>query len=287
LANDVVGKKLVERMKPEKPEAIIFTHFFAPEVLGREKEKGTLSAYTLTITTDFLPHAFWVNPGTDHYWAMSEEGKGILEGWGIPSEKITPAGIPILLRFQPRGQKREARIKEGLDEDRFTILITSGSFGLGPSAGVLQALREFGNQIQVIAVCGRNEAQRRALEQESYPFRLKLYGFVDHMDELMEASDLIVAKPGGATTCESLAKGVPMVVLEAIPGQEEGNAKLLKDRNASFFLGEPDDIRVILKGILDYPEVLEEKRRSIGKLASPRAAMEIAKFVLEKIGPRE
>ena len=100
----------------------------------------------------------------------------------------------------------------------------------------------------------------------------------------LEASDLIIAKPGGATTSESLAKAVPMVVLEPIPGQEAGNARLLKERNTSFFLGVPSDIRTILKGILDYPVVLEEKKRSIRQLAKPDAAVELAKFALKRIG---
>jgi processive 1,2-diacylglycerol beta-glucosyltransferase len=165
-------------------------------------------------------------------------------------------------------------------------LITSGSFGLGPTEELLRHLREFGNQIQVIVVCGRNETLRQRLEKQGYPFRLRLYGFVDNMNELMEASDLLIAKPGGATTTESLAKEIPMVIMEPIPGQEAGNTKLLQERNASFFLGEPGDIRVILKGILDYPEVLEEKKRSIRNIARPEAAVELARLVLEKLRAR-
>jgi processive 1,2-diacylglycerol beta-glucosyltransferase len=217
---------------------------------------------------------------------MSGEGQKILEARGIPSRRITAGGIPVSPRFQPSGKKKECRRKEGLSEDRFTLLITGGSFGLGPTSEVLTALREFGKTIQVLVVCGRNEAQRHALQKESYPFQIKLYGFVSHMDELMEASDLIIAKPGGATTAESLAKGVPMLVLEPIPGQEAGNAKLLRARNTSFFLGKPSDIRIILKGILDYPEVLEEKRKSIAALAKPRAAIELAQFVIHQVNQK-
>ena len=134
-----------------------------------------------------------------------------------------------------------------------------------------------------MVVCGKNTDLERSLRKREYPFPIKIYGFVSHMDQLMEASDLIVAKPGGATTTESLAKGIPMAVLEPIPGQEARNAKLLKERNASFFLGKPSDMRIILKGILDYPEVLEEKKRSIQALARPDAAMDAARFVLKRI----
>ena len=282
--NGGVGKGLLKRMIREKPDAILFTHFLAPEVLGWAKETGQISSLLVTVVTDFFPHSFWINPGTDHYWVMSEEGEEILKRRGIPEEKMTAGGIPVALRFRPQGRKKELRRREGLEEERFTILITSGSFGLGPAGEVLDSLRDFGNKIQVMVVCGRNQTQYRLLEEKKYPFQTRLYGFVSHMDERMEASDLVVAKPGGATTAESLAKGVPLVVLEPIPGQEMGNARLLKERNASFFLGKPSDIQIIMKGILDYPVVLEEKKRSIQRLAKPDAALELARFVLKEMG---
>lgn len=283
LMNGWVGRRILARMKKEKPDAILFTHFLAPEVLGHAKKGGEIASLLVTVITDFLPHRFWINPGMDHYWVMSDEGKKIIERWGVGREDVTAGGIPVALRFRPAGRKRECRKKEGLDEDRFTLLITSGSFGLGPTEEVLQSLREFGGRIQVIAVSGKNQNLFAALEKESYPFKMKLYGFVSHMDELMEASDLIVAKPGGATTSESLAKGLPMAVLEPIPGQEAGNARLLRERNAAFFLKHPMDIRTILKAIFDYPAVLAEKKRSIDALAKPDAARDVARFVLDKL----
>ena len=284
LVNGLIGKRLADLVIHEKPDAVINTHFMAPEIIGHLKVMGRIDSFLLTAITDFAPHTFWVNPGTDAYWVMSEEGKEDLERRGIPEEKITAGGIPVALRFRPTGKKEEILKKEGLEQNRFTLLITSGSFGLGPAQEVLEGLREFAKAVQVIVVCGRNEKQRKALENWRPRFPLKVHGFVSHMDELMEASDLIVAKPGGATTSESLAKGVPMIVLEPIPGQEMRNACLLKERNAAFFLGKSSDVPTLLKGILDYPAVLDEKRRSIQKLARPNAAIELARFVLSKIG---
>lgn len=284
--NNAVARKLAWRIQEMKPEAIICTHFLAPELLGRLKAQSRISSFLMSVVTDFIPHAFWINPGTDHYWVMSGEGRRILEEKGVPSQRITVGGIPIALHFKPQGRQREFRKKEGLREDLFTLLLTSGSFGLGPTVEVLEALRLFGDRIQAMVVCGRNQNLLDTLKSKQFPFRTKLYGFVSHMDELMEASDLLIAKPGGATTSESLAKGVPMVVLDPIPGQEAGNAKLLKERNAAFFLGKPGDIQTIVEGILDYPEVLQEKRREIVRLAKPDAAVELARFVLERIKNR-
>ena len=281
--NGLIGKRLVELVLREKPEAVVCTHFLAPEVIGRLKVSGLVTSFLLTVITDFTPHTFWVNPGTDSYWVMSEEGKEELKRRGVASEKIIAGGIPVALRFHPGGKKEEIRKKEGLESNRFTVLITSGSFGLGPAKEILEGLSEFSEKIQAIVVAGRNEKQRKVLESVRPGFPVKLYGFVSNMDELMEASDLIVAKPGGATTSESLAKGVPMIVLEPIPGQEAGNARLLRERNAAFFLGESSDVRTILKGILENPQLMEEKKRSIQKLAKLDAATELAKFLLPQI----
>ena len=284
--NGWVGRKLVQTILDARPETIICTHFFAPELLGRLKLKKEINYFLVAVITDFIPHGFWVNPGTDHYWVMSDEGKGNLEKRGITPDCITAGGIPISLCFRPKGNKREVRRKLELDPNRFTILITSGSFGLGPTAEALDCLGDFKEKVQAIVICGKNETQYSLLKAKTYPFPVKLYGFVSNMDELMEASDLLIAKPGGATTSESLAKGIPMVVLQPIPGQEMGNSNLLKQRNVSFFLGQTSDLRTILKAIFDHPKILDEKRREIERLARPNAAIDLAKFVLSKIDAR-
>ena len=60
-----------------------------------------------------------------------------------------------------------------------------------------------------------------------------MVGFTTEMDELMTAADLFVGKPGGLTTSEVLAKGVPMVVINPIPGQEERNSDHLLEQGAA------------------------------------------------------
>jgi processive 1,2-diacylglycerol beta-glucosyltransferase len=108
---------------------------------------------------------------------------------------------------------------------------------------------------------------------------VKIFGFIDFMPELMEASNLMVAKPGGSTTSEALTKGVIMVVMRPIPGQETRNAKLLKLRNAAFFLEEPGDIHGIVKSILEDPEVLQKKRATVKELSKPDASEDLVKMV--------
>ena len=102
----------------------------------------------------------------------------------------------------------------------------------------------------------------------------------------MEVSDLTVAKSGGSTTTESLAKGLPMIVLDPIPGQETRNAKLLTERNAAFLMKEPSEIKPIIQTVLKHPEMLEAKRREIKKIACPHAAADLVSYVLQDMAQK-
>ena len=216
----------------------------------------------------------------DLYWVMADEGARELQKRGIPESKIRAGGIPVAEVFKPKGNKKEIRAKWGFSDDRLTLLMTSGSFGLGPQIEMLEALAPLKDRIQCFVVCGNNTSLKQSLESGNFSFPVKIFGFIDFMADLMEASDLIVAKSGGSTTTEALAKGVPMIVIDPIPGQETRNAEVLKCRNAAFFMKHPEQIRTITQAILDHPEILAAKRTEIQRLAKPDAAKSLADYLL-------
>jgi processive 1,2-diacylglycerol beta-glucosyltransferase len=278
LVNRLVGLKLLQHVFDQKPDVIICTHFLSAELFATAK--GKLNAKLITVITDFFPHTFWVNEGTDFYWVMSEEGGKELQNRGVPKQNIVAGGIPVDDRFKPLGRRQEFLKKWNFEENRLTLLLTSGSFGLGPQPAILRALESFKDKIQCFAVCGMNAQMKKELDAEKYEFPVRVFGFVDFMPDLMEASDLVIAKSGGSTTTEALAKGVPMVVFQPIPGQETRNANLLRERNAAFFMQTPDQIKLIVQAILDHPEIMTAKKVEIQKLAKPNAADDLVSFVL-------
>ena len=281
LTNSIHCQRLLETVRENQPDVVVSTHFLPPELLGRAKHHRKLNAKLLTVITDFAPHTFWVNPGTDHYWVMADETKEDLVCRGVPRDMITAGGIPISGAFKPTGQKEDFLKKYGLEPDRFTVLLTSGSFGLGPQEAILEELKSFSDKVQAIVVCARNKELKDRLDAKTYPYPVKVFGYVDFMPELMEASDLMIAKSGGSTTSESLAKGVAMVVMHPIPGQETRNVKLLKLRNAAFFLDKPREIRGIMQNIFSDPKLMEQKRSAINRLARPEAADDLVRMVVE------
>ena len=281
LVNRLEGRRLLAHVFREKPDVILCTHFFSAELLSRAKREGRITAKIVTVVTDFLPHTFCVNEGTDFYWIMSEEGKTELRNRGVPETNIVSGGIPVDPRFNPFGKRLEILRKHGFEDGRLTLLLTSGSFGLGPHAAILNQLDFFADRIQCFVVCGKNNELRHSLDATAFRFPVKIFGFVDFMPELMEASDLMIAKSGGSTTVESLTKGIPMVVLHPIPGQETRNAAILKERNAAFFMQEPAQIKPIVGTILSQPEILDVKRATMRLLARPHAAGDLVNFVLQ------
>ena len=280
ISNDLHVKRLLEDIVKNQPDVIVSTHFLPPEILGRAKQKGLIHSKMITVITDFYPHTFWTNPGTDHYWVMAEETRQDLVRRGIPAGIVTAGGIPILPAFKPTGKKPEILKKYGLEENRFTIFLTSGSFGLGPQEAILEELKAFQDKVQCFVVCANNKELKAILESKVYPYPVKIFGFVDFMPELMEASDLMVAKSGGSTTSEALTKGVVMVIMAPIPGQETRNVKLLKLREAAYFLNDPHEIHAIVKSILDDPSSLQKKRDAVKLLAKPNASEDLAKMIL-------
>lgn len=281
LINRFHGKKILDFVIKEKPDVLVCTHFFTAELFATAKQKGLISAKLITVITDFLPHTFWVNPGTDFYWVMSSDTQEELKKRGVPDHQIITGGIPVDSAFKPTGRRNEILARHHFDPKRFTLLLTSGSFGLGPHQKILHELEEFKNKIQCFVVCGQNETLKKELEADKFSFPVHVFGFINFMSDLMEASDLMIAKPGGATTTESLAKGTPMVILDPIPGQESRNAEIMKSRNASFAMKEAPQAKTILKSVFEHPGLLPSKKEAMSKLARPHAADDLVSFILK------
>lgn len=275
------SRRLLDFVAAEKPDWIICTHFFSAEVLGHAKKHKRISARLLALVTDFHPARIWTHSGIDEYWVLSAEAKQTLVQRGENSKRIFPGGFPILTEFESRGDQAAVLKKHGLAEDRLTVLLTTGSFGLGEQERLLSLFNSAAEHIQCMVVCGRNQKLLDLLQSKTYAYPLKVFGFVDFMPELMDAADILVAKPGGATTAEAMAKGVPMIVTGAIPGQETENLKYLLEKNAVFSARTPEEIVEVIHQILKSPKLLEEKSKACECISNPRAAEDVAQLRLK------
>jgi len=253
------------------PEIIISTHYLTANIASNLKKKSRITSKLVTVITDFGVHPFWIYDKTDLYAVASDSSRQELVKLGIPADKIRVTGIPVDPKFSGGFNKLELRKKFDLDPQKFTVLVVTGSFGIGPIEQIVDLLQ---GQVQVLAVCAKNEKLFARLKAKDYS-EVKVFGFVDNIDELMAVSDLIVTKPGGLSISELLAMELVPVFISAIPGQEAQNIKVL----AKYGIGERAQNAARVKAIvLDYlksPQKLQAAKARIAQMRKPNAAEEI------------
>ena len=283
LSNSSHGRSLEGILTRHNPDVFIATHFFPAEVASHMKQQGRLRAKLITVITDYMPHNVWISPGMDAYAVGMELTKQELIRRGVPPQRIHVTGIPIDSKFGRKGDRRQTAGRLGVDPDLFTLLIVSGGFGTGPMEQLVEALRSIPERLQAMVVTGKNTALYHRLEnmKTSFPHALKVYGFIDNMDELMDAADLMVTKPGGLSCTEALTKGLPMVLVAPIPGQEARNGRIIEKSGAAVMAGPVERAPAIIRRLRSDPAQLKEMARKGIAAGCPDAAAAAAKLALE------
>jgi processive 1,2-diacylglycerol beta-glucosyltransferase len=280
-------RSFIRFLESEPCDLIINTHFLPAEIIASLRTQGTLSVTQATVTTDFETHRLWVNQPCDHYFTATEEGARYLAHWGVPAENITTTGIPIHPVFSEAKDKNVCLAKQGLSGDRPTILQMAGGFGTGPIEKLYRALLDVEVPLDVMVVSGRNEAVKAQLEAVPVPTRhqAKIFGFTKEIDELMAAADLVLSKPGGLTTSETLARGAGMVIVNPTPGQEYRNSDFLLENGAAIKVNNIATLAYKVTSLLREPGRLEQLKANARRLARPRAAFDVAHRALELLRP--
>lgn len=276
-------KKLVNFLKEYNPDVVINTHFIGVEVMGDMRRRGMLKdAKLIPVVTDYFMHSFWIDKFMDYYCVAQDESKAHLIKRGIPPEKIKVFGIPIDRVFAVKKDKKELCKRLGLKEDFRTVLITSGGYGVGPVKELVKELSTMEGRVQLLVVCGKNPKLHAEISEmaKSTDKPIKAYGFVDNMDELMEVSDVMVAKSGGMTSSEAMAKDLPVVITSAIPGQEARNCRFLVKAGAAVFASNLGKAKEAIIDILSSERRIRDMRDRIKKIKKPNSSRDIANFAL-------
>ena len=276
-------KHLLMFVENFKPDVIACTHFLPAEVLGAQRAKGKLRAPVYTILTDYDIHSMWIQEGVTGYFVASSEMAHALREKGIGTAFVEVSGIPLLPEFAREYPPRETmRQTLGLNPAQRTVLVAAGGFGMMSADDAVKLLAGHLPEAQFLAVAGRNAELEKRLKKlaRAYKGRVKPFGFVDNMHELMAASDLAVSKSGGLTTSECLAMGLPMLVFNPIPGQEERNAIYLLEHGAGLWARTPAQMLFKVKALLDDPKRLADMQEAARRIARPRAAFDIAERLM-------
>jgi processive 1,2-diacylglycerol beta-glucosyltransferase len=199
----------------------------------------------------------------------------------VPDEKIMTTGIPIRRQFAGNWDRAAVRKNTGLD-DITTILVMGGGLGLGEIEDIIRTLGNCEINLQILSVTGKNDRLRKVLEMVNAKNRIKVFGFVENMAELMAASDFIVTKPGGLTTAEALSQGLPMVIVSPLPGQEARNTEFLLNSGVAVKVRKLHHLVPQLKNLIANTTRLNQIKEMASAIGKPGAAADLVNY-MEKV----
>lgn len=276
-----VANRIGHFVEEFSPDLVISTHSYAAICSDVLSEKGYMSCPSIGIVTDFTVHPFWESTSLDYYVIPDRAIIPEMEEKGIEKSKILPLGIPVRKPFTHKSDKTDARRKLGLD-NMPTVLLMMGSMGYGNIKKILGAINNCPQKLQLLCVCGSNEKFKKTVDEFEWMKPVYSYGFVNNVDVMMDASDFIISKPGGLTTSEALAKGLPMIAVNPIPGHEVRNMKFLAQSGAALGIGSKLTMSDALFTMLSDPQkiaLMREKANAIGK---PASTANLYNFACEK-----
>jgi processive 1,2-diacylglycerol beta-glucosyltransferase len=278
---------LLAKIAELRPDAIVCTHFLPAEILAREAEDGRLRCPVWVQVTDFDLHRMWVHRHMAGYFAGNDEVAFLMHKHGIPGDTIHVTGIPVMPAFSGRPDRALCARELGIAPDRMTFLLMGGGAGLGGLGTLAQRLLAIPGNFQLIVLAGRNVEELAALRRLAlmHPGRLVPQGFTDRVERLMACADVAITKPGGATTAECLAMGLPMIVNASIPGQEERNANFLLEHGAALKAFDAASLEYRVRYLMAHPDALEKMRTRALALGRPHAAAAVLATVLKQPEP--
>lgn len=290
-ANKLMSIKIAKLFNEFKPDVVISTHPFSSQMTTILKKKGKTNCKLGTVLTDFVSHEQWVvnHEFVDYFFVSNENMKNyMVQENKIDKNKIFVTGIPISNRFLEDFNKDKIFESFGLSNNKKTILFFGGGeYGIGKArtVAILDILAKSKHDIQVVAIAGKNQrleaSFNKVVVNNHKEDSFKVLPFTDKVPELMAIADLVITKPGGLTTSESLASGLPIIAINPIPGQEEENAKFLEQAGSAIWIRKKTDPARIINSILDDEDKLKSMMQNSMNLARKRSTENICNICLK------
>ncbi len=272
-------KALFDRFRPD---AVVCAQAYPCGMVADYKKTYNSQIPLIAVLTDYVPHSYWIYDNIDYYITPSETVSARLANKGVARAKIRALGIPFDPDFSRDMDKGLIKKKLGLSADKPVVLIMGGGQGLGPIKSVVNSLEGLPFDIQELIVTGTNAKLYKSLKKRIKRLKnqVKLYRYVNNINEMMTASDLLISKPGGVTTAEALAKDLPMIIVKPIPGQEANNTAYLTESGAAIKIDDPRQIHATVRALLSDPLELEKFKEGCRKIKKPNASIDIASLIL-------
>lgn len=264
-----------------QPDVIVCTYPLYPAILSAIFSNENCHIPIITVVTDLATvHNLWFSPRADLCLVPTQTVYDLAVEAGLAPEKVKITGIPVHPELA-KGKQDQAsiRLELGWDPDLFTVLAI-GSKRVESLYESLHALNHSGLPLQLAIVTGGDDDLFERFQQTEWHLKTHLYNFVTDMATLLRAADCVIGKAGGLTVTEALACGLPILLINVIPGQETGNANYVVDGNAGDLAQDPMEVLEVLCHWLEKEgELYQARSVNARDLGRPRAAYDVAELV--------
>lgn len=262
------------------PDAIVCTMQWPLHVLAAYAAERGVPIYA--VITDYSVQSTWLMEGVAGYFVASTISRDALLARGVPAERIHVTGIPVRLAVAEPKSREAMRRRHELPADGPVVTIFGGGVAAERVRHMVEHTLRLARPGVLVVVAGRNRELSGALADlgDGPAMGLRLLDYVEYVDDLVAASDIVISKPGGLMTSEILARGAPMVVIDPVPGQEEWNADFVAASGAGLQVRVPELVPRAVEMLLARPERLALMRAQAAEVGRPLAALAVAERVL-------
>lgn len=269
-------RRLAELIHSHQPDVIVSVYpaypYFLDEIFQRPL---TVMPKRIVCVTDSITiNAIWLRGETDYFLVANEQTADVVAAAGIPREKLRVFGFPVNPEFAGTKQSRSSA-----PPWRILYMVNSGK---GAAPELVRHLVKLPNTELTVTV-GRDESLWRAVEgvRSVSAQKFRIIGWTTELPRLLTEHHVLISKAGGATVQEAIAAACPMIINQIVPGQEEGNAQLIRETNCGAIALDNAELITALQGALaNDAQVLREWASNVSRISRPAAALEIAKFLL-------
>jgi len=263
------------------PDIVVTTYpaYTMPMITAIRRKHCRIPFYTVVTDLSTI-HRLWFDRRVSGCLVPNSLVAELAMSQAVDSSKITITGIPVspLISLEKRPKNR-IRKELGWQSDLTTVLAV-GSKRVDRLMDSLNVINHFGGQLQLVVVAGKDEVLYKELSQVEWHIPAHIYDFVENMPTLMKASDLLVCKAGGLIITEAMACGLPMMLIEVIPGQETGNAEYVTAYGAADIAQSPIEVLETLDHLMKEDQALLKSRsEKAAQLGKPQSAFDVAKIL--------
>ena len=280
--NKLYADALEQYIKENEYDAVICTHIFAAEAMTNLKKHGKATIPFYFVATDYYCSPMLEETIPNAIFIAHKDSEFTFLNHGIDKKILVPTGIPVSKQFTTKKEKSEVRKQLGLNIDDEVFLLMSGSMGFGDLIDTTRYIFEKGNQnTKVIAITGHNEELYKEFESAfKDEERLILIGFTDKVSDYMDASDVLLTKPGGLSSTEALAKGIAIVHTAPIPGCESENVQFFTEHHLSVCAKEASDAGRLAVALMNDKFLQAQIKAAQDNYRCQNSAQGIADFVI-------